>query len=483
MKAPATDPEPETKVKKFHSDEQPYIKDETGGDVVAALPAAKNIGLVTTLEKFDFPIVEAAMSGEPEPLISAGLQPPAAIMERFASYFPPGTPFSYLYIRLYELCRMHPRFHLCELKDTLEIADAIHVVPGLSTNDRMIFCTAPVRIRDPALAELITQLARCVANQEGGGLLDVPGFPLEVLDKPIKPNREFLRELERLHQALVLYLWLSYSFGGVFHTRRLAFHAKALTEEAIEKTLAQFSFDYNVRQQMRAARERSMLEALQKEMLSGNDQEGDLYGEAALTDVRQYDAGSGHVRGPRDVNEDSGLYKHSLGGETDDILGDYPDGAASGSSPSLEHLALPSDYPPAAGTEDDISDESLALGLDLQGPVNEYLHAESGIFETEGNSSDVVPRDKPLPADLQWGKDPHDQNNAEIRGTTAQQAGEDEAIRKSTVLTSSSLASQADNPLPPKHVPSSKAPEEPPRRLDTVHIGGRGIHEEVNRTI
>ncbi|KAI4833562.1 P-loop containing nucleoside triphosphate hydrolase protein, partial [Aureobasidium sp. EXF-8845] len=61
------------------------------------------LGLVTTLEDFDFPVIAKAMKEEPEPIRSAGIFPPAPIVERFASYFPPDTPFSYILMRLHEL--------------------------------------------------------------------------------------------------------------------------------------------------------------------------------------------------------------------------------------------------------------------------------------------------------------------------------------------------------------------------------------------
>ena len=106
-------------------------------------PNSETKGLVTTLENFDYPIVRAAMSASPEPIRTAGLFPPAPILERFASYFPPFTPFSYILTRLHELSQMHPRFHLCGLKDQVWIADLIEGIQGLTVSDRNIICSSP----------------------------------------------------------------------------------------------------------------------------------------------------------------------------------------------------------------------------------------------------------------------------------------------------------------------------------------------------
>ncbi|KAL2354382.1 ATP-dependent RNA helicase SUV3 mitochondrial precursor, partial [Cryomyces antarcticus] len=225
-------------------------------------PRSQNVGYVTTLEKFDFPIVDTAMKSEPEPIMTAGLFPPAAIIERFASYFPPETPFGYILLRLHEISLVHPRFYLCGLKDQLSIADVIQPVKNLTTNDRIIFCAAPAAIRDENGKTLLKALAHCVAEQKGGVLLDIPEFKLDVLDREPSRSREYLGALESLHKGLVLYLWLSYRFAGVFNTRPLAFHVKGLVEDAIENALSKFSYNEMTRQRLRVAREKNVLKNL-----------------------------------------------------------------------------------------------------------------------------------------------------------------------------------------------------------------------------
>jgi ATP-dependent RNA helicase SUPV3L1/SUV3 len=241
------------------------------------------VGIVTTLEKFDFPVVKAAMVSEPEPIRTAGIYPPATVLERFSSYFPPGTPFSYILTRLHELSLMHKRFHLCGLKDQVWVADLIEPVQGLTVADRNSICSAPASQTDADLwRELMPAYARIIAEQSGGSLVDIPQLPLEVLEAELSPSREYLRELERLHKGIVTYLWLSYRFAGLFNTRALAFHVKAMTEEKIEEVLSQFSFTEAQRRKIAAKREKDLLADINNAAV---DAEGRPVAEASAGDV------------------------------------------------------------------------------------------------------------------------------------------------------------------------------------------------------
>ncbi len=213
------------------------------------------------------------MEAEAPPLRTAGLFPPESIIQRFASYFPPHTPFSYILLRLQELTACNPRFHLCDQKENLQIADLIQPL-DLTIKDRIIFCAAPASLRDPGMPEIVKKLAHCVAEQAGGDLLDIKEFKLEILDDDRSPDRERLRELETLHKSLVLYLWLSYRFAGVFKSRPLASHVKGLVEEKIEQGLAHAALDRSRRDKIKQKRERSLISNLRREGLIQGDDKG-----------------------------------------------------------------------------------------------------------------------------------------------------------------------------------------------------------------
>ncbi|KAF2682110.1 P-loop containing nucleoside triphosphate hydrolase protein [Lentithecium fluviatile CBS 122367] len=225
----------------------------------------RTVGIVTTLEQLDFEYLKAGMNREPESIRTAGLFPPSLIIERFASYFPPGTPFSYIMLRLHEISSIHPRFHLCGLKDQLTIADTIHTVKNLSITDRIMICAAPTNMRDVGEQTFLRSLAECIADNKSGNLLELEGLPLERLDKPPSGDRKYLYELEQLHKMIVTYLWLSYRFPHVFTTRALANHVKQIVEDAIERTLTQFSWTQQAKEAIMKKRKEAMRELKEQE--------------------------------------------------------------------------------------------------------------------------------------------------------------------------------------------------------------------------
>ena len=211
------------------------------GESTAVAKKEKTVGWCTTLDQVDLQSLKDGMSTEPQPIETAGLFPPSLVVERFANYFPPGTPFSYILLRLHEISEIHPRFHLCGLKEQLAIADAIHTIKGLSIQDRIMITSAPCNMRDAAEKKFLRTLAECIADGKTGNLLELPDLPLNLMDEPARGDRQYLYSLEQLHKMVVLYLWLSYRFPNVFTTRSLAIYTKKLLEDQIESTLTQFS--------------------------------------------------------------------------------------------------------------------------------------------------------------------------------------------------------------------------------------------------
>jgi ATP-dependent RNA helicase SUPV3L1/SUV3 len=252
---------------------------ETEGSEHKTKSEAPTVGFVTTLEQLDYDFLKAGMRREPEPIHTAGLFPPSLIVERFANYFPPGTPFSYIMLRLHEISNIHPRFHLCALRDQLAIADAIHTVKNLSIADRITICAAPTNMRDPGERAFLRYLAECIADGKSGNLLELKELPLERLDLPPSGERKYLYNLEQLHKMLVAYLWLSFRFPNVFTTRSLANHAKQLVEDAIERTLTQFSWTQQAKEAIMRKREQAMRALEKQEKNTGFIEGGD--GEAA----------------------------------------------------------------------------------------------------------------------------------------------------------------------------------------------------------
>jgi ATP-dependent RNA helicase SUPV3L1/SUV3 len=221
----------------------------------------QTVGWTTTLEDEDHRHLRRDMNREPEPIKTAGLFPPSLIVERFANYFPPGTPFSYIMLRLHEISELQPRFHLCALKDQIAIADTIQTVENLSVQDRIMICAAPINTREEAERKFIHALATCIAEGKSGSLLEMETLPLHVMDIPATKDRGYLYKLEQLHKMIVCYLWLSYRFPNVLTTRTLANYTKKLLEDQIERTLTDFSYDQLAQQRQRQREAAKQLEA------------------------------------------------------------------------------------------------------------------------------------------------------------------------------------------------------------------------------
>ncbi|KAI0541508.1 P-loop containing nucleoside triphosphate hydrolase protein [Xylaria digitata] len=217
-------------------------------------------GLVTALEDEDLAIIIQAFNSDPENMATAGIQPPTAAIERLSTYFPPNTPLSFILVRLRDIARLSSKFHLCQLKEMLQIADLIQPFP-MSIYDRCVFLNAPVALRDYNGATVLQSFARCVSRMEGGNLVDIREIELELLDLKLEDWKqqpsEFLRRLEALHKSITLYLWLSYRFSGVFRSQNLAFHVKELVETKINDYLSGVTQSYK--------KSRKRIEAIRKE--------------------------------------------------------------------------------------------------------------------------------------------------------------------------------------------------------------------------
>ncbi|KAL8840703.1 MAG: hypothetical protein Q9170_001221 [Blastenia crenularia] len=218
------------------------VKELSGAGLSPDASSAKTLGLVTTLEREDLPALQTAMTSQPDPIMSAGILPPVDVVVKFAAYFPPSTPFSYILLRLHSISALHPRFFLCALKNRLEISDIIEPVQGLTISDRIIFCASPASPRHDSMRPILRAFAECVARKSGGAILDIPALKIEHLNvRYAVQSIEYLQNLELLHMALVLYLWLSYRFAGIFTTREMAFYVKGLVEERIQQALSKLA--------------------------------------------------------------------------------------------------------------------------------------------------------------------------------------------------------------------------------------------------
>jgi len=271
-------------------------------------PKSNNVGYVTTLESFDLPIVKAAMKVEVEPLKAAGIFPPADIIEKFASYFPPGTPFSYIMIRLVELATLNPLFFMCQLTEQIDVAQAIEEF-DLTPADRLKFMASPISLKDIGFMDITKELAGCVSSKtSNGNILELESLNLELLERDIhdhhKGAKGFLREAESLHKAITLYLWLSYRFTGLFTSHALAIHLKELTEKKIEECLSVFQIDDQAMKARLFMRKKQMARQLKEFKRREEREDEEDYVSIHDTDQEDSEAGISEPDLERVVEED-----------------------------------------------------------------------------------------------------------------------------------------------------------------------------------
>lgn len=234
-------------------------KDGLTGEISRSVE--RNVGLATTLDSVDHALLKRAMSTEVEPLKTAGIFPPSTILQKFAAYFPKGTPLSYIMLRLNEFATLNPMFALCDFNEQLLIADMIEPF-NLTLQDQLVFIAAPANVKRREQRPIIEALAAIIANRSATDLLEIPALNIELLDETHTEGKEYLSRLEALHQGITLYLWLSYRFAGVFRSQALAFHIKSLVEEKINESLANVPFEENRRRIIQALK----LKAHQKQV-------------------------------------------------------------------------------------------------------------------------------------------------------------------------------------------------------------------------
>ncbi len=216
------------------------------GGAEPAQETEQKIGYVTAMDRQDVRSIAKAFQQNVEDIKHAYIQPPPSVVERFASYFPPDTPLSFILMRIKAAATVSPHFRLNISSSALEIADIIQDLP-LSICDRQSICHMPISLSSTGAVAALRAMAGVVAHNQSGDLLSIREIPLEVLDLHLaalsgKEATDYLYKLESLHMALNGYIWLSYRFTGMFRSIDLAFHVRTLVEDKLIDALEKLNF-------------------------------------------------------------------------------------------------------------------------------------------------------------------------------------------------------------------------------------------------
>ncbi|KAL4955109.1 P-loop containing nucleoside triphosphate hydrolase protein [Aspergillus filifer] len=237
--------------------------DQHNADEKNGKKEGSNVGYVTSLEDVDLPYIREALETEPLPLEAAIVQPPDALLEQFAAYFPQDISLEYLVKRFWEIASVSPLFSLRDPSAPLDNSAIIDAVSGLELADQLTFMSAPINTQDETGRQVAISFVRCVQEHTNGRLLDINELNLEVLEEQVSADKQYLHDLESLHKSVILYLWLSFRFGGIFTDRTVASHVKEMVEERMVRTLTEFSANKKLRRDASLRRQI----ALQKQVL------------------------------------------------------------------------------------------------------------------------------------------------------------------------------------------------------------------------
>lgn len=174
---------------------------------------AHEIGYVTTYKPEDLRQLREIMSRPVQPIERGGLHPTAEQIELFAFHLP-HLSLSNLIDLFIDLCEFDSSaYFICDLESFKLLANTIEHI-NVPLKARFIFCCAPINIKFPFSIAMFTKFVRQFSIGEPitvDWLKRAISWP-----KTAPKGLEELSHLEQVHDALELYLWLSYRFVDIF---------------------------------------------------------------------------------------------------------------------------------------------------------------------------------------------------------------------------------------------------------------------------
>lgn len=203
------------------------------------MPPAPSIGYVTTLLEEDLPLLQKAMSTEPEAMRTAGIQPTPQMIENYCYFYQPrAQEISAVLEDLRDRIRLDPLFHLCDFEEILENAKRLDPLTNLTYAERLMMAAAPVGHQDNKnLRYFFYKFCEQIEQNREFSLLDLSKLPIEMLDQKPDFTMNTMKELEDMHKVTLLWLWLSYRFPYNLRPKSSAMQIKRLVEERIDMGL------------------------------------------------------------------------------------------------------------------------------------------------------------------------------------------------------------------------------------------------------
>ncbi|GIM09319.1 hypothetical protein Vretimale_13239 [Volvox reticuliferus] len=181
-------------------------------------------GYVTTLRPGDLPALHRALALRSETITRACLLPSSEALAEYAALHPDRHLATSL-LTFAATAKLGDMYVYGNYDGMYGIASALRELGGaMSTEELMLFCTAPADMDDPAVSSALLRFAAmyCRVGRVG---------PEEISDQPLPqtaPTTEAeLKRLEELHRVYDLYVWLCYRLPYAFTGREEAETARA----------------------------------------------------------------------------------------------------------------------------------------------------------------------------------------------------------------------------------------------------------------
>jgi ATP-dependent RNA helicase SUPV3L1/SUV3 len=191
-------------------------------------------GLVTTLERKDYHILQKYLKLDPEELQSAGLAPEFDQLERFSEILKDAT-LPILFQQFDQVATVDNNFFLTNLRDRITLATELQKVK-MSLRDHYTFALAPVSTSDNHVVDSLVRFAKFHAEQKMCTSKDVPRVERGVLDL------NSLKRLESQHRILVLYLWLGIRYPETYVDCDKILVEKKKIEDGINEVLLSLKY-------------------------------------------------------------------------------------------------------------------------------------------------------------------------------------------------------------------------------------------------
>ncbi|ANB13946.1 Suv3p [Sugiyamaella lignohabitans] len=196
-----------------------------------------NVGYVTSLHAHDREYIEQCLALPSPPVKQAAFFPSDTIIQEFAHFIGPQSPYHQMLARLEASIKLPPLYKFVDLSNMITTSKIFANIRGLLLEEMMTLAKAPVSSTDERVKSAFYSFCLVIANGQSKTITEIPNTGVGYLGMSVIPNARPSDTFESIHRVLSLYLWLSYRFPTHFLDRTGAMQLKELCETKINDLL------------------------------------------------------------------------------------------------------------------------------------------------------------------------------------------------------------------------------------------------------